>query len=107
MEKGRNEIFLDLDRDRIRSVLSETYRSCKDILGVSFDITEGEFTSRVEPYLDTNRISTPVLIDLPCGKYPGLKIEVNLRRAKVFARIPSRRRFHKKQVELNRYLKAL
>lgn len=103
----KNDIFLDLDRNRIRSVLSETYKNCKNILGVEFEISEEEFMSRVNPYLDSNRVSIPVFIDLPSQRYPGLKIEVNLRRAKVFARIPSRRRYHPKQVELNHFLKAL
>lgn len=101
------DIFLDLDRNRIKTVLTETYRQCQDILGTEMDIPEDVFISKVNPYLDSNRISTPVLLDLPCRQYPGLAIEVDLRRQKVFARIPSRRRYHPKQVILNRYLKHL
>lgn len=100
-------IYLDLDRNRIRSVLSETYRNCKDILDVEFDLSEEEFISGIQPYLDSNRVSTPVLIGLPSQRYPGMCIEVDLRRAKVFARIPSRKRVHRKQAELNHFLKTL
>lgn len=101
------EILLDINRDRIITVLRESFRICQDILVTSFDITEDQFVSRIQPYLDSNRVSLPVSLDLPCREYPGLKIEVNLRRAKVFARIPSYVRNHPKQVLLNRYLKAL
>lgn len=101
------EIRLDLDRNRIRTVLQETYDIAKDVLQCEFNITAEEFISKVDAYLVTNRINIPVRIDLPCRKFPGLVIEVDLRRAKVFSRIPSHARNHPKQVLLNRFLKAL
>lgn len=101
------DIVLDLDRDRIRTILGESYSACEDLLGVKFEISQEEFVSKINPYLDSNRVSIPVRIDLPTRKYPGMVIEVDLRRKKVFARIPSNRRNHPKQVYVNRYLKNL
>jgi hypothetical protein len=101
------EIILDLDRERIRTILKESYTACEDLLGVKFEISQEEFVSKINPYLDSNRVSIPVRIDLPTRKYPGMVIEVDLRRKKVFARIPSHRRNHPKQVYINRYLKSL
>lgn len=102
-----DRVFVDIDRDRIRTILLETYRTTRDVLGIEIEIAEEEFVRQVEPYLESNRISLPVFLGLPNQKYPGLQIEVNLRRAKVFARIPSHRRVHPKQAFLNRYLKVL
>lgn len=101
------EIDLDLDRDRIRTVLKETYDIGRELLGVDFDIPAEVFVSQIEPYLGSNRVTFPVFLSLPSKRYPDLKIEVNLRGAKVFARIPSHARNHPKQVLLNRYLKNL
>ena len=104
----KDKIVLDVDKDRIRTILGETYKTVEDVLMVSPDISLEEFVSQVDKYLDSNRITNiPVYLDLPTPMFPGMKIEVNIRRAKVFARIPSRRRFHKKQALLNRYLKVL
>lgn len=100
-------IVLDINRDRIKSVLSETYTICAEQLNVEFDKTQEEFVRQIDPYLDSNRVSIPVFLELPSARYPGLRIEVNLRRQKVFARIPSRKRHHPKQVLLNKYLKVL
>jgi hypothetical protein len=98
-----HHIFLDLDRDRIRTVLRETYNVGKDILGADFQITVDDFVSKIEPFLDSNRVSTIVLLHLPSRKHPELKIEVNLRKKSVIARM-----FNKfKRVELNRFLTKL
>jgi hypothetical protein len=96
-------IVLDLDRVRIKDVLAEAHRGCTDLLGAEFDLTPEEFASKVDIYLDSNRVSIPVLIPLPSRKYPDLKIEVDLRRKKVFARMQS----SKKQALVNHFLKNL
>lgn len=101
------ETVLDLDRERIRTVVGESYSVCKDLLGVDFEISQEDFVKRIDPYLESNRVTIPVRIELPNRKYPGMSIEVDLRRKKVFARIPSRKRNHPKQVYINRYLKSL
>lgn len=102
-----DSVYVDIDRERIRTILLETYNTVRDVLSIDIEISGDDFVQQVSPYLDSHRVSLPVFLDLPNQKYPGMKIEVNLRRAKVFARIPSRRRVHPKQAFLNRYLKAL
>jgi hypothetical protein len=96
-------INLDLDRDRIKSILSETYRICGETLETGFDITSEEFASKTDIYIDSNRISTPVFLNLPSRNYPELRIDVDLRKKKVIARLGNR----KKQILLNRYLTKL
>jgi hypothetical protein len=97
------EIFLDLDRDRIKTVLLETYSVCKDTLETDFLITAEQFQSKINPYLDSNRISIPVSLSLPSRKYPELMIEVSLRNKSVIARMHNR----DMRIHLNRYLTQL
>ena len=102
-EPDEGKIFLDLDRDRIKSVLRECYVNCKDVLMTDFNITSEQFISKIDPYLNSNRIAIPVTLDLPSRKYPELKIEVNLRRKCVIARMHNR----EMRIHLNRYLTKL
>jgi hypothetical protein len=102
-ETVTGNIALDLDRVRIRDVLMEAYRGCSDLLGTGFDVTPEGFASQIDAYLESNRVSIPVLIPLPSRRYPELRIEVDLRRKKVFARMASRT----KQALVNHFLKVL
>lgn len=105
MQWHDDKLTLDLNRDRIRTVLHETYETCQTVLDTSLDISEDDFVSQVEPYLGSNRIAIPVKLSLPCRKFMGIEIEVNLRRAKVICKMNHHNR--KWQVELNRYLTKL
>jgi len=96
-------IYLDLDRDRIIAVLKEVYTTSQEILGVEFLCSSEEFVDKIQPYLDSNRVSTGVLMDLPSRKYPELKIEINLRTKKAIARMNNRNQ----RILLNRYLTKL
>ena len=97
------EFVIDLDRDRIRTVVREAYKISSDFLVVTFDITVDDFVARLTPYLDSNRVTLPISLELPSKKYPGMRIDVDFRRKSVFARVhpPS------KQATLNHMLKAL
>lgn len=97
------KIELDLDRDRIKSILLETYHICEDMLEVSFLITAEEFVSKIDPFLNSNRITSSVLIHLPSEKYNDLNIEVNFRKKSIIARMSNRT----KRILLNRYLTKL
>jgi len=104
MRREPDEKFtIDLDRDRIRTVIREAYNISKDFLVTDFSITADQLVSQIDPYLDSNRVTIPVTLLLPNKKYPGMIIEVDLRRKKVFARLhpPS------KQATLNHMLKGL
>lgn len=98
-----SKIELDIDRDRIKSILIETYRVCADTLEIEFSITVEEFVSKIKPYLDSNRVTVPVCLNLPSRKYPEMLIEVDIRKKKVIARMADR----KKRILLNRYLTKL
>jgi hypothetical protein len=97
------KIFLDIDHQRIKDVLGAVYDASQDILDTEFLISKVDFVSKIDIYLNSNRITIPVAINLPSKKYPELLIEVNLRKKGAFARMGSR----KKQAELNHYLNTL
>lgn len=103
----KNNLFLDLDRERIRTIVSEAYTICQSTLETDFLVSVEDLLSKVNMYLDTNRISIEIRLDLPSRKYPGMVLEINLQKKKIFARIPSHARNHPKQVLVNRFLKAL
>jgi len=103
MTNEHYKIELDLDRDRIKSILSEVYLTCKDILSVTFNITSEEFISQIDKFLNSNRVSISVLIPLPSDKFLDLKIEVNLKNKKVIARMSNR----VKRILINRYITKL
>lgn len=97
------KIELDLDRDRIKSILFETYNICKDTLGIEFNTSAEDFVSKINPFLDSNRVSTTVSLNLPSREYPELKIEINLRKKSIIARMSNKKR----RILLNRYLTKL
>jgi hypothetical protein len=66
------EIALDLDRDRIKSILLEAYKICGETLDTTFTINAEEFVSKINPFLDSNRVSTVVPVSLPSINYPEL-----------------------------------
>lgn len=100
---ANEEHVLDLDRDRIKTVLREVYNICHEVLETTFDLSVDDFVSKINPYIDSNRISISVTINLPSRKYPELLIEINLRRKGVIARLRNR----EKRILLNRYLTSL
>lgn len=98
-----NNIELDLDRVRIRAILSEAYIICREILETDFNITAEDFIAKMDVYLDSNRVTTIVHLSLSSRKYPNLQIEVDPRRKSVIARLSNR----DKRIILNRYLRVL
>jgi hypothetical protein len=103
MEIEKYKIQLDLDRNRIRTILGEAYSVCKDTLETEFDISCDEFVSKIDPFLESNRVSTRVRLNLPSYKYPELFIEVDIRKKKLIARMAQDRM----RIHLNRFLTKL
>jgi len=103
MQYDKNKIELDLDRDRIKLILLETYSICKDMLEVEFNTTVDDFVKQINVYLDSNRVTGSVLLSLPSRPYPEMRIEVNLRKKSVIARMVNK----KKRIFLNRVLTKL
>lgn len=96
-------IVLDLDRGRIKEILREAYKSCRDLLSVEFLVSEDDFVSKIDPYLDSNRVSTDIRIPLPCPEHREMLIELDPRSKKVMVRLVNR----KLQARLNHFLGSL
>lgn len=97
------DIYLDIDRQRIREIIAEAYNICKLTLGADFGISQEDFVKKIDPYLDSNRITVPVTLNLPSRKCSDLRLEVDFRKKSIFARTYMK----PKQVLLNRYLTSL
>lgn len=103
IDDSNYKIELDLDRDRIKFVLKEAYRTCQDMLSIDFDMSLDTFVSQINKFLESNRVSLPVSLPLPSKKYPDLHIEIDLRQKSVIARMSNR----KKRIYINRFLTKL
>jgi len=97
------QIVLDLDRDRIRAIVRESYTAVRDMLSTDPRVTEEAFVASIDPYLNSNRVTNAVTLYLPSKQYPEMRIEVNLRRKSVIARMANR----KKQAYVNHFLTNL
>jgi hypothetical protein len=102
-DSGKDKIELDLDGERLRAIIGEAYNICKDYLQTDFDISREQLIAKINPYLECNRISIPIRLELPCKSFPGMIIEVKLRSKKVMVRMFPKRH----QVTLNHMLGGL
>jgi len=103
MESEVYSIQLNLDRNRIKTVLSEAYDECGTILETDFIVSKKDFLEKADLFLSTNRVSTPITLQLPSKKYPELRLEVDPRKKSIIARMHN----IYKRVLLNRYLTKL
>ena len=103
MDDTEDKFQMDLDRDRIRTIVREAYKTSRDMLVTDPRVTEEDFVASIEPYLTSNRVSSAVTLYLPSKQFPEMRIEVNLRRKSIIARMANR----KKQAFINHYLTNL
>ncbi len=96
-------ISLDLDRGRLREIVSEAYDHIQTVLNTKIKKTKVSLLSDLETILTSNRVSVPVFFKLGVESSPDMMLRVDLRRREVFA-ISS---FKKKQAKVNQYLKTL
>jgi hypothetical protein len=99
----QNRIVLDLDRDRLRTVLRESYKICRDTLAVEPLILEDRFVAKLEPYLESNRVTTLVTLALPIPGHEEAILELDLRKRSAMIRMANR----KLQARLNHLIGIL
>jgi hypothetical protein len=103
MKEPDKNIVLDLNRDRIKTVILAAYEISQEFLETDFLITAEQLVAQINPYLDSNRVTIPVQLDLPSKRYPNMRLDIDLRRQKIFARLFPK----EKQAQLNHMLKGL
>lgn len=98
-----NEISLDIDKDRIKEIVSEALRIIKEYSEGNFLVTEESIIEKLNNQLDTNQISTDFYILIPLDKIPDLRIRIDPRRKQILCKSS----FKKKVAKLNRFIKVL
>lgn len=98
-----NNIYLDLDKERIRNIVGEAYDHVALVLSTKIVKTKISLLSELDAVLLSNRVSVPVFFKLGVEKAPDMVLRVDLRRREVFAMSS----FKKKQAKVNQFLKSL
>lgn len=96
-------VNVDLDKERIRDIVSEALRMTYEYLGGDFTRTREDILEEVEKILATNQIATEFFLFIGSKKIPDLLIRVDPKRKEVLGKSA----FKKKVAKLNHFLRIL
>lgn len=96
-------IEIDIDKDRLREIVSEALRMIYEYLGGEYTLTREEVLAELEGYIGIDRISTEFFLHIGSKSIPDMKMRVDPRRRKVFLKSS----FKKKVAKLNHFVKLL
>jgi len=96
-------IEIDIDKDRLREIVSEALRMIYEYLGGEYTKTQGDVLTELESYISIDRISTEFFLHIGSRSIPDMKMRVDPRRRKVFLKSS----FRKKVAKLNHFMKLL
>lgn len=98
------ELYVDIDRDRVREIVSEALRMIHEYVGGEFVLSREEVLEQLEMILNNKRIgSTQFYLPLGSHKIPDMQLRVDPRRKEVLCRSG----FKRKVIKINRFLRAL
>jgi len=103
MVERDKKIVLDIDRDRLREIVSESLRIIKDYSGGSFLAVEEDILKNLDDVLDSNMVSTEFFLPIYLDKIPDLTLRIDPRRREVLC-ISS---FKKKVSRINSFIRVL
>ena len=103
MIERENEINLDIDKDRIREIVSEALRIIKEYSGGTFLVTEESIMEKLDKILDTNQVSIEFFLMIPLDKISDLRLRIDPRRKQLLCKSS----FKKKVAKINRFIKVL
>jgi len=96
-------IEIDIDKERLREIVSEALRMIYEYLGGEYTLTREEVLAELESYIGIDRISTEFFLHIGSKSIPDMKMRVDPRRRKVFLKSS----FKKKVAKLNHFVKLL
>lgn len=96
-------IEIDIDKERLREIVSEALRMIYEYLGGEYTRTREEVLAELESYIGIDRISTEFFLHVGSRSIPDMKMRVDPRRRKVFLKSS----FKKKVAKLNHFVKLL
>lgn len=103
IRNAERSIRVDIDRDRIKEVVSESYRMLQEYTDGDIHISKEEVMSQLERILLSGRISTRFFLNIPSDSMPDMLLRVDPIRRKVLARS----KLKKRAAEINHFLKVL
>lgn len=82
--KREATIYIDIDRDRIRDLVSLAYDTTCEVAGLScLSRTKEDLLVELAKLIDNSRISTMVFLDFSSSKMNDFKLRVDVRRREV------------------------
>lgn len=91
-EDNAGRIKLDLDRDRIREVVTEALRMMHDHIEGDFLFEDEDVLNQLEKFLKCGVISTMFYLRAPTRRMPDMELRVDPRRRHVLAKSRLKRR---------------
>lgn len=98
-----NDIYVDIDKDRIKEIVEESLRILRDY-GEILMRKEENIIKNLEDILSTNKIATVFYLDVPTERISDMRLRVDPVKKKVLFRSSCCR---DKIVELNHMIKVL
>lgn len=97
------EIRTDIDRDRIRSIVTEALRMIRENFEGEHYWNDDTVLKELESILSSGRVSTQFFLSVGCYLIPDLKLRVDPQRKKVLCKSS----FKKKAARINRFMRIL
>lgn len=105
MKKNNSNFFVDINRDRLREIVSEAVRIMNEYIGTNkFKINEQEVIQDLNKVIDSGMVSTEFFLNLKNTEYPDLQLKINPRRRRLLC---VSNKFKKKAAKINHFLKVL
>lgn len=103
MRDREEKIQVDIDKDRIRDIVSEALRMIYEYFDYGFRYTKEEIIDHLDSILNSDMITTTFFLNVGCEKIPDLTLRVDPRRKKVLCKS----KFRKKVAKINHFVKIL
>jgi hypothetical protein len=94
---------VDIDRDRLREIVSEAYRMVSEHLGEQLLASRDEVMARLEAQVSSGMTSAIFVIPMASPRVPDLKLRVDPRRREVLLLSGQK----KVAARMNRYMRIL
>lgn len=100
---GEGRPRLDLDRDRLREVVSEAYRMVEEHVGSTMLVGRSDVLGLLEKQLAAGIVAATFVIPMGCERIPDLRLRVDPRRRKVHLLSSQKKR----AARMNRFMRIL
>jgi hypothetical protein len=103
MIREQSPIKVDLNKERIREIVTESLRMLHEYLGGNFGRTDIQIMDMLERILSSGKITTQFVLELGSEKIPDLVLRVDPVRKEVLCKS----KFKKKVAEINYFMRIL